>query len=258
MAVRTSFYTSFPATQTTPVTFKLTTRTSFSTSKPLLTDVINSNLVKNSKNFFPNALEPQQLLGYLETDVGLLNCLSNCSNNGQCQFDNTTSLFSCKCDDYFTGTNCGTNQKPCASNVCHNNGDCSQTLKPNSLNVFVYNCTCNSRFTGRYCEKRVDFCKKTKRNCSGNGYCKSNKNASSNYTACRCFTSYSGDDCQFKSRHLEANSVITALATTVAVIFNVSLVLLLVGMDLRNLQNNCLHKKINVQTIRVTLKNNYF
>ena len=224
------------------MTYGLTSLISFSTSKPLLADVFDS-----TTNFQPNALQPQQLLGYLEGDAGILNCLSNCSNNGQCAFDNTTSFFTCKCDNYFTGADCGTNQKPCAAKVCHYNGICSQTLKSNSFNVFIFNCACDPRFTGRFCEKRIDYCKLTKRTCSENGYCQSNRNASSNYTACRCFTSYSGEDCEFKSRRLETNSIITALATTVAVIFNVSLAMILVGMDLSKVEKNCLHKKKNFQ-----------
>ena len=158
----------------------------------------------------------KQLLNILESNVDVTSCLVNCSNNGICKLDSTTTLkYICECKEHFIGTQCQTDQRPCSrsTNKCMNNGTCI-----NSLNYTTFTCKCkeNGLYFGQYCENTKDLCKN--RTCSLHGYCKQTQNGSFIQTQCKCNKGYEGDDCEIESIFLKIVRNIQWLTTVLFVV----------------------------------------
>jgi len=96
-------------------------------------------------------------------------CLINCTNNGACVVNANDKLV-CDCDEFFIGEDCRTDIRPCSTKKCQNNGTCFNNLTnvPPS-----FRCECprtennRLRFTGEYCENKINVCKNT--TCSSKG-----------------------------------------------------------------------------------------
>ena len=125
------------------------------------------------------------------TSFNLNGCLVNCSNKGVCEFDLVSKKYVCKCNEpeYIKGISCQTDLRACSSYPCLNNGTCVN-LTINRTETFA--CECASQFFGHYCERHVDWCQN--RTCSLHGYC--HVGSSRNNSKCKCFTGFSGDDCE--------------------------------------------------------------
>ncbi|CAF0973724.1 unnamed protein product [Brachionus calyciflorus] len=152
----------------------------------------------------------------------------NCSNNGNCILDQN-SKYVCECQKNYAGSNCQINTLPCASYPCRNNGSCLDNL----LNK-TYSCECSLKnetllFYGQNCENKIDVC--ANETCSNRGYCYDTKDEAK----CKCFTYYSGDKCEEKSKELKA---IEAVITTSAIIAIITICLtygMIVINDLLNI-----------------------
>ena len=96
-----------------------------------------------------------QFLAILANQKGDLNsCLPNCSSSGVCSLRN--GLIGCQCFEYFTGSSCKFDTRPCSSSPCLNNATCT-----NSLNATFasFECECQQTFYGLNCENQINICK---------------------------------------------------------------------------------------------------
>ena len=129
-----------------------------------------------------------QLLSIISQQTNNLNgCLQNCSSSGVCSLKN--GLIGCQCFQFFTGSSCQFDTRPCASNPCLNNATCVNNVNNQSSS---FKCQCQDTFYGTNCELQINLCQNV--TCSGNGYCFVDKKEGT----CKCFTSYSGENCEIE------------------------------------------------------------
>ena len=171
----------------------------------------------------------KQLLNILESNVDVTSCLVNCSNNGICKLDSTTTLkYICECKEHFIGTQCQTDQRPCSrsTNKCMNNGTCI-----NSLNYTTFTCKCkeNGLYFGQYCENTKDLCKN--RTCSLHGYCKQTQNGSFIQTQCKCNKGYEGDDCELEMSSVKQVKNVQWSTTIICIVILAFTWFLFIGSD---------------------------
>ena len=166
----------------------------------------------------------QQLLNILQSNSDITACLANCSNHGICKIDNRTYV--CECNEYFMGKSCQTDKRPCSqSNKCLNNGTCV-----NSQDLASSSCQCpqNSLFYGQFCENMRNLCKNV--TCSSHGHCIQSQN-SSFVTQCKCYTGYTGDNCESDSSKVKLVRNIQWLSTAICIVTLVTLWLSFISSD---------------------------
>ncbi|CAF0902574.1 unnamed protein product [Brachionus calyciflorus] len=167
----------------------ITLKTNEATSSPLIINTTTISTLETVPNIEP--IQLFDLLKIISSKYDYIVCLLNCSNHGECKYDNLLDKFFCNCQENYYGSSCKLNIKPCSSNLCLNNGICVDVLTNNTFN---YECQCfNEFYSGRNCEIRIDVC--LNETCSNKGNC-----YDSNHTAkCKCFNMYSGDKCEMES-----------------------------------------------------------
>ena len=152
----------------------------------------------------------------LDKKIDLNDCLNNCSGNGIC-IQSTDEKYKCICFEDYEGITCQTNKHKCIRKPCLNNGICTETkVYSNFTHDFIYefNCTCSERFYGTYCEKMKNVCKDI--TCSGNGVCYYNQNLE--IEECRCFSYFSGRNCETESVEIKTIKKIISTATIISII----------------------------------------
>ncbi|CAF1138329.1 unnamed protein product, partial [Brachionus calyciflorus] len=149
----------------------ITLKTNEATSSSLLLNTSTISTLETVANVEPVQLF--DLIKILSSKYDYTVCLLNCSNHGECKYDNLLDKFLCICQENYYGSSCKLNIKPCSSNPCLNNGICPDVL---TNNIFKHECQClNEFYSGRNCEFRKD-----------------------------CFSMYSGDKCEMESSDLKA------------------------------------------------------
>jgi Notch-like protein len=193
-----------------------------STSQPLA----------NVNNLFQltNLTNQTQLLSILSTYTNDLSaCLTNCSNKGTCMFNTQISKYVCLCQEFYNGTACQLDIRPCANLICLNSGQCVEDTLTSA------SCNCSLGFYGSQCQYEYNPCMNV--TCSNRGYCftndtttTSNKNTTSSttkMTQCKCYADYEGEQCEIEKifakfvRYVTLSSliiVLTCLAVTVLII----------------------------------------
>ena len=168
----------------------------------------------------------QQLLNILQSNEDLNSCLVDCSNRGQCQFDQQALKYLCECNQNYMGSACQTYTGACSRNKCLNNATCVNTL---NMTMESYRCECpsNGLFYGQYCEKRINTCQNI--TCSLHGYCFSNQNLT---TQCKCFYGYSGDICDIESISIKITRGVQWTATIICIICIVIFWMITIGSDI--------------------------
>ena len=83
---------------------------------------------------------PLTIIKLLAMDLDLSGCLANCSNKGSCSYSDI-SLLSCECEQFFTGSDCGTDIRACSKTPCKNNGTCNEIFRDDQPNTFTCNCS---------------------------------------------------------------------------------------------------------------------
>ncbi|XP_013070411.2 uncharacterized protein LOC106057644 isoform X3 [Biomphalaria glabrata] len=109
------------------------------------------------------------------------NCFNSC-RNGMCR-SLFPHVYSCVCNDGFTGENCTEAFDPCQSTPCQNNGTCTSS----NAN---FTCSCLPGTTGPTCETILPTC--TPNSCSNSGSCENLISMSK----CHCFQGYKGQRCE--------------------------------------------------------------
>ncbi len=172
-----------------------------------------------------NNISSAQLNEILENAVGsITGCLLSCSNQGSCSYDPVTNKIGCVCNQYFTGSSCQYDSRPCSSNPCLNSGNCTNHLSSNST---LFTCECDSFHTGIYCENQIDLCLNS--TCVPNqGYCKVTGSTTS---TCVCLYGYEGVNCDKKSESLQTQKTIVSIASILAFIILGSFCCLIFFMD---------------------------
>ena len=166
----------------------------------------------------------------------------NCSSKGQCLQDQVDLKYKCACDEYFAGSLCDTDARPCFSNPCLNNSTCvnNYNLDNNTLN-FV--CQCTDFYSGSNCEIAKDVCQNE--TCSNNGVC-SNSN---NLPKCKCHQYYSGEKCEIEAEALKTIKTVIKVSLITAIIIIISFYVLILFSDFFNA---FICKKIKAKKIRKT------
>ncbi len=97
----------------------------------------------------------------------------------------------------------------------------------------MFNCSCLTPYKGLRCEilDYNDFCSNL--TCSFNGYCEFNSITLERY--CKCFSSYSGDNCEIESKEIQLTKSVITTASIIAIIIIVVFYTLIILMDLAKL-----------------------
>ena len=170
-----------------------------------------SNFQQNPSFNIINALNESNIKVVLDllgsSQYDLSSCLSNCSNQGVCSFDALTQQYICLCNSGFMGKSCQTDQRPCSRTKCLNNGTCI------NLNDTSYECKCsNEVFFGEFCQYKTNLCEN--RTCTMNGNCFLNNTES----YCKCFTGFSGDDCEVVEMTVKIVKGVKLTATIICIV----------------------------------------
>ena len=165
-----------------------------------------------------------QLNGILATYTGdISSCLANCSNQGICVLD-SNQQYICQCNQYRTGLSCQSDTRPCSSGPCLNNGICS-----NINNETSFQCTCQMNlYYGQYCENKIDLCLNNSTKCIKNqGYCVMN----STQAICKCFSDFSGPNCEIESTSYVVRKSFINAATIIAIVVMVCFAIMIFCFD---------------------------
>lgn len=113
-----------------------------------------------------------------------------CGPHGVCIPENgNLHLYSCLCEDGYTGAHCEHQLNLCATAPCHNSGRCNQF---NSTN---YECNCSERFTGELCEIEIGSC--TMDYCHNGGTCIETDRR----PVCECVPGFVGEFCETRQNY---------------------------------------------------------
>ena len=112
-------------------------------------------------------------------------------------------MYECGCDPYFSGKACQYDSRPCSSGPCLNNGTCV-----NINNDTSFQCECQQTFFGLNCENQINICQN--KTCGGKGYCFNDQNE----PKCKCFTGYSGDECETVSTFVKLVRPVVQISTS--------------------------------------------
>lgn len=197
-----------------------TTTTSFTTTEST-TSAISTNITTNLNL---NNVNASQLNDILSNAVGsITGCLLKCSNKGFCHYDSDTKQIGCTCNQYFTGSSCEHDIRPCSSYPCLYNGNCTNVF---SQNLTSFTCECDNMYYGKYCENQKDLCQNS--SCvQSQSYCK----VVGSSATCVCFGGYIGVNCEEKSRSLETRNKIVSVTSILAILILVLFCCLIVFMD---------------------------
>ena len=180
--------------------------------------ILQSFLHSVNHTFSIEKINNSSMIKYILTDtLDFSNCLKNCSNNGLCQYRNTS--YDCVCDENYEGLSCEINSDPCSYHPCLNDGNCTRDLR----NSKSYKCDCKFLYYGTKCENKTDICKNI--TCSYNGYCYNVNDK----PLCSCFKYYLGENCENKSTELKIISQVIKSTTVIAIcviIFSICLLFL--------------------------------
>ena len=186
------------------------------TSKPTTLPSSNNYTVR----FGLYATNFTQFMSLISTQTGNINgCLQNCSSSGICLLSN--GILACQCFQYFTGTSCQYDTRPCASNPCLNNGTCLNNLTAS----YYFKCECQNTFYGVNCEKQINVCEN--KTCNDHGYCFNDQNMGK----CKCFTSYTGENCEKESLFVILVKTAQWLTTIICIVCMVVFCVIIVGND---------------------------
>ncbi|CAL1527991.1 unnamed protein product [Lymnaea stagnalis] len=117
-------------------------------------------------------------------------CISKC-RNGVCS-QIMPHIFSCVCNDGWTGENCDESFDPCGSFPCYNGGQCIR-------NASSYSCTCPKGTSGLFCENIIPTC--TSSSCLNNGMCENLVNS----FKCHCLPGFNGSSCEIAKNICDPN-----------------------------------------------------
>ena len=163
-------------------------------------------------------------MNVLSTQTGdISGCLVNCSSHGKCKFDYFTQMYECGCNTFFSGKACQFDSRPCSSGPCLNNGTCV-----NVNNDTSFQCECQQTFFGLNCENQINICQN--KTCGGKGYCFNDQNE----PKCKCFTGYSGDECDLVSSQVKLVKNVQTTSSIICFIVLGTTVALIVLNDLWN------------------------
>ena len=200
----------------------ITSTSSSQLNTPLLTSSNNSALIPFVFGLYLSNLT--QLLTLLSTQTSNLNgCLQNCSSSGICSLNK--GIIGCECFQFFSGSSCQFSTRPCATNYCLNNGTCYDYFN-NGTSTFE--CQCQETFYGRNCQLQIDVCENV--TCNDHGYCLTNQTVAK----CKCFTSYSGDNCEIESSYVKIVRGIQWTSSIVCFLVIVITIVLIISNDAWN------------------------
>ena len=104
--------------------------------------------------------------------------------------------------------------RPCSRKFNCLNGKCIDKLE---IIPYDFNCECEYPWYGRHCELKINLCENI--TCSKQGICYSNLTL----PLCKCFSGYSGTNCEIKSQEMK---FIQMINNTYAVVLYVLFILL--------------------------------
>lgn len=170
----------------------------------------------------------------LSSNLNILDCLVNCSNNGICVI-NTNGDYLCECNQYYTGKDCSKDLRFCSTLQCLNNGTCMNIIEDAK---YDFNCTCSFPYHGKRCERTYDLCQNI--SCSHNGLCK----MKSIQPTCICFPGYLGSHCEFLDSKTKIIKTVKTVAVYSAILIICLFILIVIFIDISSSVTKA--KKINM------------
>lgn len=138
----------------------------------------------------------------------------------------------CVCNfEYFQGSACEFDVRPCSSNPCLNNGTCLDYFsKGYNLELLkmknTFQCVCNKYFEGAYCEAKINVCQNE--TCSSHGNCVDLNNE----PKCECFNLYEGDKCETATSTLQTIKTVVSVSSLIAIGVVIGFYMGIILMDL--------------------------
>ena len=109
-------------------------------------------------------------------------CRTNrCENGGTC-FSSGKNAFTCACPEGVKGSACEQDTRPCASNPCAFNANCTNIGSD-------YKCHCPAGLSGKNCNEGYNC---NRQPCKNGGTCKGKDDGK---TVCSCMSGFTGPDC---------------------------------------------------------------
>ncbi len=242
--------TSTSTTTTTATSTPTSTFTTSSFSTPTITDHSVSQTQTSPTSAITtiefesslNLMTSSQLIQLLSSsDYDLTGCMVNCSNHGLCKLNSTSLQYGCVCDQFFYGSSCQSDIRPCSrGGLCINNGTCVDIINLTDQK-YDFECQCENMFEGRHCENVKDVCRNE--TCSNNGYCVS----LSQEPTCKCFVNFEGEKCEQVSWKLKSIRNAIRITSIVAILI---LILFYLGFVLMDLHKMILNKRKNLSKVK--------
>ena len=173
-----------------------------------------SNLATADAKFnLMQTLNTASVLDLFQSEYDMNSCISNCSNRGSCKLNINEKKFECSCDQFYTGSTCNIDTRPCSKNPCINNSTCMNIPRNDSF-LYDFKCDCNLYYYGIYCENKINLCQNE--TCTNKGICIVND--LNNTVSCKCFNLYLGDKCEFQSQELLLKKQAVSIASIIAIV----------------------------------------
>jgi hypothetical protein len=144
-------------------------------------------------------------------------------------FNTQISKYVCLCQEFYNGTSCQLDIRPCANLICLNSGQCIE----DTLQSVTCNCTLG--FYGSQCQYALNPCLNV--TCSNNGYCFTNDTATSKtgnstkLAQCKCYADYEGEQCEIEKKWAKFVKYVTLSSLAIALTCLSVTVLIIVGND---------------------------
>ena len=171
----------------------------------------------------PNLVQLLNILSISSNDLS--GCLQNCSFSGICTYFAPTGSYICSCFSNFVGKACQLDTRPCSSSPCLNNSTCLNNL---TNGTYSFQCECLDTFYGINCQNQINICQN--KSCHAKGYCYKEENLA----RCKCFTGYSGDECEIESSLVKIIQNVQLTSTIICFLIMGSLITIIISNDVWN------------------------
>jgi hypothetical protein len=168
-------------------------------------------------------------MNILNINTDITPCLLNCSNNGECIYNQISNNFTCNCFENYTGSNCNIDKRPCnsAKLQCINNGICINNRTGPNKDDYTFACNCSYPFYGDRCQFKIKLCQNI--TCSKQGICLV---VNDTQPVCKCFPNFSGNECEISGFKMKTIKAVGYISVGISIAFMAGFVGLIIYIDI--------------------------